>query len=346
MKKKIFIVIGILGHVGSTLARLLSSYNLEIRGFALPSDDESCLNGLNDIKIIRGDITNAQSLDELFIHSDDEELYVIHAAGIISIYKEYSELMYKVNVVGTKNVVEKCIEFNVRKLVYISSVHAIIPSSEDSIRETSVFNQNFVKGAYSKTKAEATKIVLDSKDKLDVSIVHPSGIIGPYDNGHNHLTGLIKSIISGKLRVGVKGAYDFVDVRDVAYGCYQALMLGQRGECYILSNQSFTIKELFNIITDVSKQKPIKFYFSLPFAKMFAWICEIYYKVNKKHPLFTRYSLFTLGEKVIFSHEKADKELNYKVRPMEDTIKDTIEWMDKNNLLKKKVVKMKYCKGV
>ena len=74
--------------------------------------------------------------------------------------------------------------------------------------------------------------------------MHPSGIIGPYDKGNNHIVQLIQMCIARKLPAGVTGGYDFVDVRDVAKGCLQAAEKGRRGECYILSNRRYEIRDL------------------------------------------------------------------------------------------------------
>lgn len=84
----------------------------------------------------------------------------------------------------------------------------------------SIFNPDDVVGLYTKTKAEAARYVMDSvKNKLlNSCIVHPSGILGPYDFSNSHLTALVSEIVRCKLPMCVKGEYDFVDVRDVAKG--------------------------------------------------------------------------------------------------------------------------------
>ena len=98
-------------------------------------------------------------------------------------------------------------------------------------------------GAYAKTKAEATQAVLDAARRgLNAVVVHPSGIIGPYNRSSNHIVQPIDMDISGKLPAGVVGGYDFVDVRDVAKGCLKAAEQGRSGECYILSNRYFTVQ--------------------------------------------------------------------------------------------------------
>lgn len=93
---------------------------------------------------------------------------------------------------------------------------------------------------------------------LDACIVHPSGIIGPNDFGRSHLTQLIIDFCNHRLTACVKGGYDFVDVRDVADGIIRACEVGKAGNCYILSNRYFTIKEVLDTVSEVKGIKKIK----------------------------------------------------------------------------------------
>lgn len=90
----------------------------------------------------------------------------------------------------------------VKRLVYVSSVHAI-PETEEkaTISEAAAFSKESVIGGYASTKAEATQVVLDAvQNGLDAVVVLPSGIVGPYDRGNNHIVQLIQMYISGKLQ--------------------------------------------------------------------------------------------------------------------------------------------------
>ncbi len=134
---------------------------------------------------------------------DDDNLIVINAAGVVSISSKYSQVMHDVNVTGTQNIVDMALKHKIRKLVYVSSVHAIpeLPKNE-TIIETLNFDPDLVKGEYSKSKAIATKIVLDSVKKgLDAVVVHPSGIIGPGDYAGGHTTQLVKDCANGNLQL-------------------------------------------------------------------------------------------------------------------------------------------------
>ena len=189
--------------------------------------------------IYYGDVTKADTLNSIFDGCDGAEIFVIHCAAVVYIKSKYNPRVYDVNVNGTKNIVDKVLEYNA-KLIYVSSVHAIPEKSNgDLISEVSIFNPDDVVGLYAKTKAEVARYVMDSvKYKgLNACIVHPSGILGPYDFSNSHLTVLVREIVRGKLPVCVKGGYDFVDVRDVAKGIILACDVVGKKElrlCYLL----------------------------------------------------------------------------------------------------------------
>ena len=224
-----------------------------------------------------------------------------------------------------------CLSYGVKRLVYTSSVHAIpeLPEGE-VIREADHFEAADVVGLYAKSKARATQIVLDSVQRgLDAVIVHPSGIIGPNDYGKGHLTQLVVDYVNGKLGACVKGGYDFVDVRDVADGIVRAVDRGRCGECYILANRYYSVQELLGQLQQVGNLKKIRCVLPKWFVNMVAPMAELYYKMRRTSPLFTRYSMHTLFSNANFSHEKADRELGYTTRSLKETLRDTVAFLER-----------------
>jgi dihydroflavonol-4-reductase len=324
--KRLYIITGAKGHLASTIIRKLRKQDCQIRGLILPEE-----NGRNDEQITyyEGDVTKPETLDAIFSDIENRETIVIHAAGIISIQNEVTPALYKVNVEGTKNVVSKCVAYQIKRLIYISSVHAIPESDKESvITEVEKFSPDQVEGAYASTKAEASQAVLEAaKQGLEAVIVHPSGIVGPYDRGNNHIVQLIKMYITHRLPAGVKGGYDFVDVRDVAAGVLAAVEKGVPGQCYILSNRYITIKELLECMRKASPKGRKKICVPIWLAKAAAPLFEKIAKLTHTRALFTKYSLDTMESNGHFSHEKATKQLGYRPRAIEVTIADTIRWL-------------------
>lgn len=327
--KRIYIVTGASGFLGNNIIRMLEhDDNAEVRAFVLNGESISSLNNLK-CSIYYGDVTKADTLNSIFDGSGDAEIFVIHCAAVVYIKSKYNSRVYDVNVNGTKNIVDKVLEYNA-KLIYVSSVHAIPEKSDgDLISEVSIFNPDDVVGLYAKTKAEAARYVMDSvKDKgLNACIVHPSGILGPYDFSNSHLTALVREIVRGKLPMCVKGGYDFVDVRDVAKGIIMACDKGKKGECYIMSGEFVSIKKLADLVCDVVGKKRIKVVLPIMIAKIVAPFYEMYYNVKGKTPLFTKYSLYTLSSNSNFSNEKAKRELGFVTRDITDTVRDMVMWI-------------------
>lgn len=325
---KLYLVTGAAGHLGSTVVRMLAQKGEAVRSLVLPGEQHcSAISALSEV--YTGDVSDKASLKAFFTAESGAQIYVIHCAGIVSIASKFDQKVYDVNVKGTKNMIELCQEHSVRKLIYVSSVHAIpeLPHGQ-VIAETDRFDPERVEGLYAKTKAEATALALKAAAQgLDVSVVHPSGICGPYDAGRGHLTQLFIDFYKGRLTAGLNGGYDFVDVRDVAAGILACCEKGRRGACYILSNRYFSIPELLGIFHEVSGKRRVRTVLPLWFVRMTAPIAELYYKLLRQPPLYTVYSVYTLTSNAHFSHEKAARALGYTVRPFTQTVEDTMRWL-------------------
>lgn len=323
---KHYIVTGAAGHLGSTILRLLRGWDFEVLGL-LHQGEKPVVEGEN-IRYISGDICRQTTLVPLFTDGEGPETVVIHTAGLISIAGHVSPLVREVNVGGTANMIALCRKYDVGRFVHVSSVHAIpeLPAPQ-VIREAEYFSPKLVKGCYAKTKAEATRLVLDAAARgFPAVVVHPSGIIGPYDVGHNHLTQLVAYYLRGKLPVCVPGGYDFVDVRDVAQGCLLAAETGAPGRCYILSGHYLSVLELLTRAGRYRSRKPPGVA-PMPLAKLAAPVVQAVARLQHRRPLYTSYSLYTLTSNSAFSAERAEKELGYRSREINETIRDMVGWL-------------------
>ncbi len=332
MDNEIYLVTGAAGHLGSTIIRELLKQGKNIRAMVIP-EEKNIPEG--NLEIYVGDVCNKESLRGFFANPENKELVVIHCAGIVSIASQEVPAVFKVNVNGTRNVVDLCEEYHIKKLVYVSTVHAIPEKKKgEIITEIKDFNPDEVVGFYAKTKSEATAYVLAAARRgLNASVVHPSGISGPYDNGNGHLTTLVIDYCKNRLVAGIKGGYDFVDVRDVAVGIIACCNKGKPGEGYILSNKYFTVPEILSMLHEITGKREIKTILPLWLAQLTAPLAELYYKILRQTPLYTAYSIYTLNSNAQFSHEKATIELGYTTRDMRQTLGDTVDWLKKKGRL-------------
>jgi len=322
--KPIYLLTGANGHLGGTLARMLSRRGADVRGLILPGSDAPSLPG---VIYYRGDVRDRASLERLAAWTTGRPLVTLHTAGLVDISEKGAPQLWEVNVDGTANVVDLCRAHGIR-LLYVSSVHAIPEKAHRQVMdEVTHFSPDLVRGAYAKSKAAATQLVLDAAAAgLDAVVVHPSGILGPYDESGNHLVQMIREYLRGRLPACVSGGYDFVDVRDVAAGCLAAVDRGRGGRCYILSNRHYAVKDVLNMVRAVhgGTRLPV-----LPMwmARMAEPFLRLDARRRRARPLYTAYSLSTLCSNDQFSHDRATRELGYYPRDLFQTVRDTVAWL-------------------
>ena len=324
--RKLYLITGGTGHLGQNVIRLLlKNKNDHIRVLTLPGDPIALPDG---VERVCGDVCDARSMTPFFDTSGYGAAVLYHLAAYITIASRENPKVWRVNVEGTRNVMDCALRNNIARVVYVSSVHAIpeLPHP-DVIAETDQFSPDDVHGQYAKSKAAAADIVLRyAKEGLNVSIVHPSGIIGPGDTQKtNHLTRTIEAMASGRIPVSIGGGYDFVDVRDVAAGIIQCETKGEAGECYILSGHFATVAGLMRIISGFTGRRFMKLYIPKFVMKSAAYLGEKVSLMFRRSPLFTPYSLFTLYSNALFSHRKATKNLGYRTRSLRRTIRSMLQ---------------------
>ena len=321
------IVTGGSGHIGNVLVRALLSQGYKV-GVIDRDPRDKALEGL-PIEYHQGDIRNLNFLTKIF----KKVKYVCHLAGIISIAKGNEQLLYDVNVDGTKTVIEACKKAKVQRLLYTSSIHALyeppkgIPIIEKLAKITGI------KDEYGKTKVLATREVLAAAKKgLNTVVVYPTGIAGPYDFRHSEFGSLIKDARTYSKVFYIEGGYNFVDVRDVANGIILALEKGKTGEGYLLAGQDISIYELFKALAEITDTPGPKIKAPTWIIKFLAPIAEFFYKILKMKPVFTKYAIEVLHSNHQTDSSKAEKELGFKARDIYQTIKDTLDWYEGKNV--------------
>jgi dihydroflavonol-4-reductase len=325
------VVTGATGHVGNVLVRHLISSRQAVRALVLPDDDLRPLAGL-DVEIIYGDVTDLASLESAFGGVD----IVFHLAGIVTIMPRMEKALQRVNVGGVRNVAAACRTAAVRRLVYTSSVHAIAePPKGTAIDESQPFDLDRVLGDYARSKARATLLLLDEVGKggLDAVICCPTGVIGPADYGISSIGQLILDFAGGQLKSYVSGAYDFVDVRDVARGLSLAAEKGQTGRHYILSGAQVGVPELMKELEKAIGRPAPTYRIPPAIARAAGVLASAYYRLLRRRPLFTAYSIDVLRSNSQVSSARARQELGFTSRPWQESIRDQVEWFRTQGIL-------------
>lgn len=314
-------VTGASGHVGNVLCRLLEAEH-EVTAFY--RSDERALNGLKS-NLVKGNVMEPSDLEKAFEGAD----VVIHCAAKISINGDKDGTVHATNVQGVQNVLDACIKQSVRKIIHLSSTHAV---QENPRNETCTEDRAYkVEGdfAYDYSKACGEQVMLKAfrEGKIEGCVLRPSSVVGPLDFKPSELGKALLDFKAEKIPILPPGGYNFVDVRDVCTGIINAIEKGRTGEIYFLTGTYYTIKEVAELVHDVTGAKVPKrvlpfwvLLIALPFVKLQG-------RMVKRAPQFTIDSISALknGHPNI-SNEKAKKELNLPTRMLKETLTDFFNW--------------------
>ncbi|HQW03994.1 MAG TPA: NAD-dependent epimerase/dehydratase family protein [Saprospiraceae bacterium] len=322
-------ITGASGHIGGLTVRELLERKHTIKVLVRGNEPKS-LEGLN-VETIQGDLDNSNALKHLMESCDA----LIHAAALISIDGDMKGLVYRTNVVGTRQVMEAAKAAGVKRVIHISSVHAYAQHPLDAIfdeRRAPAGDNTF---AYDRSKRDGQALALSyASAEMEILVVNPTSVVGPYDFKPSKLGQAIINMSTGKLPFVFKGGFDFCDGRDVAHAIVNALTMGRSGEAYLLGGGWCSLSEFGQILSEVStyKNKPIALpttlgWLGLPFIYALAIM-------TRSEPLYTNEALVAVSE----GHRhincmKAKTELHYTSRPLRESLTDTWAWFRENGYL-------------
>jgi dihydroflavonol-4-reductase len=324
------LVTGANGFLGSWVIRKLIEEGHQVFSMVRKNSDLSELDRV-PTEFIYGDVTDLPSLLSAFQNMDS----VFHLAGLIAYKKSDRQKMEKINVGGTANVVEACIERKVRRLVHLSSVVAVGAgySSDEVLNEESEFNVEKLHLGYFDTKRAAEKIVLKAVDKkrLNAVILNPSTIYGPGDAKKGSRKTQVK-VARGEFKFYTSGGVSIVHVEDAVAGIVSAWQKGRNGERYILSGENITIQKLFEIISKNAFVQPPQIHMPTGLLHLLGIFGDLGYRLGLKTSL-SQENAWTATMYHWFDSTKAQTELDFRPRPAEEAIASSVQWMKENGYL-------------
>lgn len=273
----------------------------------------------NKIQWIDCDLNDINNLNKLL----KGVTYVYHCAAFVSFRPSDVKLMFETNVEGTKNLVNACLNHNIKKFCHVSSIAALGRSDEEGqlITEKTEWENSNNNSNYAKSKYQSEKEVWRaSAEGLPVVVVYPSVILGPgkWNNGSPELI----QIIDKGLKFYTTGINGFVDVKDVVNAMIALTESSSVNENFILSGDNISYHELFNHIADNLNKKR-------PFVKVNALLGSIAWRViwlksklfNTKASI-TKETVRTSRLTFYYSTEKIQKTINFSFTPIKKTIED------------------------
>ncbi len=321
-------ITGATGLIGNKIATSLANKGEIVHVLCRKSADTSYLNHRN-IKLFYGDITDIESIKKAI----DGCSYAYHLAAYARGYAKNKDLYYKINVRGTENICNAALEYRIKKIVITSTVVTFGPTGKNPEDETKKRDNNVFYTTYEHSKYLGEKVVENYIQKgLNAVLVNPTRVFGPgLLNESNSVTIMIKMYLDGKMRTilgdgnGI-GNYGFID--DVVNGHILSMEKGKIGEKYIIGGENVTYNQLFELISKISGKNFHQFKIPYIFAIGFASVEKLRADLFKSYPLITPEWVKTFRLDWAYSCKKAESELGYKITPLKDALKITIDWLN------------------
>ncbi|HYR96752.1 MAG TPA: NAD-dependent epimerase/dehydratase family protein [Candidatus Binatus sp.] len=320
------LVTGANGHVGNNLCRQLVARGERVRAMIRPSADAAPLAGL-DVEIARGDImdpaTTARAVEGCG--------RVYHtAAGFLMWSPDPERDIIRPSVDGTRIVMEAAVRAGVEKLVYTSSSGTIghDGSAErplDESRSNTDPHTHYLRG---KIAAEGAAFDIARRTGLPMTSIHPGLILGPRFWKPSESVAQIVQFVNQGAPVYFDGGFSVVDVDDVARGAILAMDKGRSGERYILAGDNITVKQLFDLMAELTGLKAPSIKLPVPVIRALAAGMELVSKLTGSRPMLDRSQVDEFGGKyAYFDSTKAKRELGYTFLSARETVRRTIAWI-------------------
>lgn len=325
---------GATGLLGANTVKELNSRGFEVKALLRPGSGTSGLEGTS-FEIAQGDILSYASVSNAMKGCH----YVIHTAALTPGSSASFEDFIGVNITGTQNVIKAAATAGIQKIIHVGSSSTFgAGTPEQPGDELSEFEGYRFNSGYINSKFIAQQWVLSEVEKhgSPVIVVNPSNIIGPRDS-HFTTGRFITSAFDGKIRFCPKGKRNFVDVREVAAACVNALERGVPGECYLLTGENLSMAELYRKVDHITHQNRFQVVVPPAVLRTFGVFGSLYNLITGKKQELNYSNAKLFSSHVCYSGRKATEELGLVQRPIDDAIYCAIKWYADHGLLDKKI---------
>jgi len=316
--------------LGTNIVHELVKRGHAVRCFIEKGHNGDILEGLG-VEIIRGDISKEEDVEEAI----GDCSYVINTAGVTAMWPARMELSWRINFEAVKLLVKLSKKHGIRRFVHIgtatSFAHGPIenPGTEDSAYTNHVFKLD-----YQDTKHAAQEYLLkeNRENAFPVIILNPTFMIGKYDNG-NGSNKMILFIYKGKVPGYSPGGKNYVNVKDVAVASANALKMGREGQCYITGGQNLSYRQSFGFIAETLGVKAPSLKMPRILSYGFGALQSGMAAITGRPPAVS-YRMARIGcEHCYYSPQKAIEELQMPQTPLEDGIRDSLEWFREKGMV-------------
>src|SRR6266852_3205452 len=325
-------VTGSTGFVGSHVARTLAEQGADLR---LLVRQNSNLKNIQDLKadLFTGDLRDPASLENGIAGCD----VIFHVAADYRLWVRDPDEMYRSNVEGTRAILEAARKNNVRRVVYTSSVATMGFAQNALADENSPVSLTNMIGPYKRSKFMAEQVAIEAaRSGLDVVIVNPSTPVGERDIKPTPSGRIVVDFLKKKFPAYVDTGLNLVDVKGCARGHIAALEKGRSGERYILGGENLTLKQILDKLAAITGLPSPSIRVPYIVALATGVVDELVTgRILGREPRATIDAVRMGRKKMFVTSAKAERELGWKVVPVDNALKRAVQWFRENDYVGK-----------
>ncbi len=324
---KVFVT-GATGFVGSHVARVLLQQGAELRLLVRASSRTENLEGLRAERVV-GDLCNGEVLRNGMSGCE----LVFNVAADYRLWARDPQEIYRSNVDGTRTVMEAARTAGVRRVIHTSSVATVgfnghgRPADEDS-----PVSLGDMIGPYKRSKFMSEQVALEAaRSGMDVVLVNPTTPVGEQDIKPTPTGRIIVDFLRRKFPAYVDTGLNLVDVVECAHGHVAAAEKGRRGERYILGGENLTLKQILDKLAAItglpSPSVRLPYAVALATGAVDTLVSGV---LLRREPRVTLDSVRMGRKKMFASSAKAERELGWKMVPVDGALRRAVEWFRTN----------------
>lgn len=314
---------GASGFVGGHILRQLEGEGARVRCLARPTSARHNF-AATVADVVEGDLRDAASVARAMEGCDT----VFHCAGDYRLFVRRPAEIYASNVDGTANILAAAAELGVERVVYTSTVGTLGPMADDSAAdETSTVGLADMVGHYKRSKFLGKQEAKAWAERgLPVVIVHPSAPVGEGDHKPTATGKIVLDFLNRKMPAYLRTGLNLVDVRDVARGHLLAAEKGRVGEEYILGARNMTLKEILQLLAEITGLKAPRLRLPHWMPLGLAAVDTGLARVLPREPWLALEALQLARHMMFFDNSKARRELGFEPGPVEAALGRAVDW--------------------
>ncbi len=325
-------VTGASGFVGGAVARALVQSGVRVRVLLRQGANADLVTDL-PLDMVTGDVRDYPSV--LRAARGCQQVY--HVAALYKLWVRRKQDMYDCNVLGTENILKASREVGVEKVVYTSSVATLgLPGDGSQGTEDTPVSLSAMIGHYKRSKFLAEQMALQyAHAGLPVVIVNPSTPVGGGDIKPTPTGKLIVDFLNGNMPGYVDTGLNMVDIEDVAQGHLLAAKHGKIGEKYILGNENLTLRQILQLLAELSGRPAPRFKVPYALALGVAYADAVLARlIPGREPFAPPVGVKLSKKKMFFSPAKARRELGLPQTPVRQALEKAITWFREHDYVK------------